>query len=72
MACPGKFNTQNGESHGDNNNCRSRRHDHHNAYQHDRYANDADHDATGRLIGEVHDSLDQKLPHWYCICGSLP
>ncbi len=71
MTCPRKFDAQYREPHGNDNNRRSRRHDHHDTYQHDGRANHANDDATGCLIGEVHDSLDQNLPRWYCICRTV-
>lgn len=45
-ARPREFDTQNGQPHRDDNDRGPRRHDHHNAQQQYRHANDADYDAA--------------------------
>ena len=60
-ARPREFNTKNREPNGYGDNRRPRRYDHHNAQQQYRHANDTDHDAASRPVGEVHDSFDQYL-----------
>ena len=56
---PREFDTENREPDGYDDDGRSRRHNHHNAQEQYRHADDTDYDAAGRPVGEVHDFLDQ-------------
>ncbi len=66
-AGPREFDTQYGESDGDNDNRGPRRHDHYKAKQQHRHADHPDNDAAGRPVGEVYDFLDQRLPRFLLI-----
>ena len=61
--CPSEFDTQNCEPHGNYDDRRARGDNHHNTYQQHCHADNADDDAARSLVGEVHHSLDQDLPH---------
>ena len=60
---PGEFDTENRQPDRDHHDRWAGRYDHHQSQQQHGGANDGYDNAASSLIGNVHDSLDQDLPH---------
>lgn len=63
-ARPREFDTQNGQPHWDDDDRGPRCHNHHDAQQQYRHADNSDDDPARRPVGEVYDFLDQYLSRY--------
>lgn len=70
-ARPGEFDTQDRKPYRNDDDCRARGHNHHDAYQQYGKTNHTYDDAPSRLVGEMHGSFYQNLPRSSCIRSTL-